>query len=42
MLGEELSVINAPALTDDLIPYRGQGLEKIVFDATKLCGLIGF
>ena len=36
VLGEELSVINAPALTDDLIPYRGQGLEKIVFDATKL------
>lgn len=36
VLGEELSVLNAPTLTDDLMPYKNQGLEKIVFDSTKL------
>ena len=36
VLGEELSVVNAPTLTDDLIPYKDQGVEKIVFDSTKL------
>ncbi len=36
ILGEELTVTNAPALMDELTAYNGQGLEKVVFDATNL------
>lgn len=36
VLDNELSVSNAPALTEELSKYRGQGIEKIVFDATGL------
>jgi anti-sigma B factor antagonist len=36
VLGEELSVVNAPALTEELTSYKNQGLEKVVFDATNL------
>ena len=35
-LGNELAVANAPALMEELIPYKDQGLEKVVFDATNL------
>ena len=36
ILGEELAIANAPALMDELITYNGQGVEKVVFDATNL------
>ena len=36
VLGEELNTSNAPALMDELNKYKNQGLEKVVFDATKL------
>ena len=36
VLGENLSVVNAPALTDEINLYKGQDIEKLVFDATKL------
>lgn len=36
VLGENLSVVNAPALTQDIDQYKGQDIEKVVFDATKL------
>ena len=36
VLGGELSLVNSPALQDDLISYKDQGVEKMVFDATKL------
>lgn len=36
VLGKELSVVNAPALTETLTSYKGQNLEKVVFDATNL------
>ena len=36
VLGEKLSVINSPALQGELIPFKDQKVEKIVFDATKL------
>jgi anti-anti-sigma factor len=39
VLGEELSVLNSPALNDDLIPYKGQGVKTLVFDATRLTHL---
>ncbi len=35
-LGLELSKINAPALMQLLSTYRGQDIQKIVFDATDL------
>ncbi len=36
LLGRELSTSNAPALMDELAKYKGQGIEKIVFNATGL------
>ena len=36
VLGENLSVVNASALTDEINLYKGQDIEKLVFDATKL------
>lgn len=35
-LGEELATGNAPALMEEVIGYKDQGIEKVVFDATKL------
>ena len=35
-LGEELAIGNAPALMEELTSYNGQGVEKVVFDATNL------
>ena len=36
LLGNELSVANAAKLTDELSKYCGQGIKKVVFDATGL------
>lgn len=36
VLGKELSMTNSKALTDALYKYYGQGIEKVVFDATEL------
>jgi anti-anti-sigma factor len=36
VLGDELAAANAPALMEALIPYKDQGVEKVVFDATNL------
>ena len=36
VLGEELERTNSPVLTDELTLYKDQGVEKLVFDATKL------
>ena len=36
VLGANLSVVNASALTDEINLYKGQDIEKLVFDATKL------
>ena len=36
VLGANLSVVNASALTDEINLYKGQDIEKVVFDATKL------
>ena len=39
VLGEELSTANAPALMEDLIPFKDQGVEKVVFYAKNLTHL---
>lgn len=36
VLGENLSVVNAPALTAEIDLYKGQDVKKVVFDATNL------
>lgn len=36
VLGENLSVTNAAALTDEINLYKGPDIEKVVFDATSL------
>lgn len=36
VLGESLSVVNAPLLTEEINQYKGQEVEKVVFDATNL------
>jgi anti-anti-sigma factor len=36
VLGENLSVTNSPTLTADIDQYKGQDVEKVVFDATKM------
>lgn len=36
LLDDQLSVGNAPALTEELSKYRNQGIEKVVFDVTGL------
>ena len=36
VLGKDLATANAPLLTEELSKYKGQGVEKVVFDATKL------
>lgn len=36
VLGENLSVTNSPELTANIDQYKGQDVEKVVFDATKL------
>ncbi len=38
-LGKSLGTANAPALTDELSKYRGQVIEKVVFDASRLISL---
>ena len=35
-LGEELAVGNAPMLLEELAAYKDQGVERVVFDATRL------
>ena len=35
-LGYRLSIENAPTLQEQLTAYQGKGIQKIVFDATKL------
>lgn len=35
-LGEQLTTSNAPTLMEELYKYKDQGIEKVVFDATKL------
>lgn len=36
VLGEELATGNAPALMEEVAGYKEQGVEKVVFDATRL------
>lgn len=36
VLGEELAVANAPVLLEELMLYKDQDVEKLVFDATQL------
>jgi anti-anti-sigma factor len=36
VLGNELTTVNAPLLMDELNKYRDKGIEKVVFDASKL------
>ena len=36
LLGKELTINNASSLTEELSKYSGQGIERIVFDATGL------
>jgi anti-anti-sigma factor len=36
VLDEELAVDNAPTLLEELTLYKDKGVEKLVFDATKL------
>ena len=36
VLGNELATGNAPQLMEELNKYRDKGVEKVVFDATKL------
>jgi len=36
ILGRKLDINNAPALQDELARYSGQGIERVVFDATGL------
>ena len=36
LLSKELSYANATTLTDEMLKYSGQGIEKVVFDATVL------
>jgi anti-anti-sigma factor len=38
-LGNELTAVNAPTLMEELTPYKNQGIEKVVFDATNLTHL---
>ena len=38
-LGEELATANAPALMEELIPFKDQGVEKVVFYAKNLTHL---
>jgi anti-anti-sigma regulatory factor len=35
-LGKELTTANSPALTQELSKYRGQDINKVVFDASRL------
>ena len=39
VLGEELATANAPALMEELTPFKDQGVEKVVFDANNLTHL---
>lgn len=39
VLGEELATANAPVLMEELTSYKGQGIEKVVFDAKNLTHL---
>jgi len=39
VLGQSLNTANAPALTEELSKYRGQAIEKVVFDASELLTL---
>lgn len=38
-LGRSLNTANAPALTEQLTKYKGQTIEKVVFDASELMAL---
>lgn len=35
-LGEQLTTSNAPALMEELGTYKGENIEKVVFDATRM------
>ena len=39
VLGEELATANAPALMEELLPFKDQGVEKVVFYAKNLTHL---
>ena len=39
VLGTSLSTQNAPALSEELAQYKDQGVEEVVFDATRLTHL---
>ena len=36
VLGKDLATANSPVLTEELTKYKNQGIETVVFDATKL------
>lgn len=36
VLGDQLTTTNAPALMEELNNYKNKGINKVVFDATKL------
>ena len=38
-LGRSLNTTNAPALAEELTKYKGQAIEKVVFDASELLQL---
>ena len=38
-LGRSLNTTNAPALAEELTKYKGQAIEKVVFDASELMTL---
>ncbi len=42
VLGANLSVVNAPALTDEINLYKGQDIEKLVFDLVGIIPYITF
>ena len=42
VLGSNLSVVNAPALTDEINLYKGQDIEKLVFDLVGIIPYITF
>ena len=42
VLGANLSVVNASALTDEINLYKGQDIEKLVFDLVGIIPYITF
>lgn len=35
-LGEKLDIGNAPLLMEELLTYKGRGVESVIFDATDM------